>query len=108
LRRPDRLGRALDRNRRDVEPLSEAFAAFVRVWFARTPAIPENGKNSARAGAEIRYKQFVEHVAEQFSGGRRFLDDLPYEAIGDEGELAAVAECDPMEPQANEPDRARP
>ncbi|MGA3124855.1 MAG: hypothetical protein ABSF69_29260 [Polyangiaceae bacterium] len=76
LRRLDRLGRALARSQRDVELLSEAFAVFVRVWFAHTPVVPESGKKSARAGAEIRYRQFVEHVAEQFSGGRRFLDDL--------------------------------
>ena len=49
LRRLDRLGRALARNHRDVELLSEAFAVFVRVWFAHTPVIPESGKK-LRAG----------------------------------------------------------
>jgi hypothetical protein len=76
---------------------------FVRVWFAHTPVIPESGKKSARASAETRYRQFVEHVAEQFSGGRRFLDDLPHEAIGDEGELAAVADSAAMEHPKREP-----
>jgi hypothetical protein len=103
LRRLDRLGRALARNHRDVELLSEGFAVFVRVWFAHTPVIPESGKKSARASAETRYRQFVEHVAEQFSGGRRFLDDLPHEAIGDEGELAAVADSAAMEHPKREP-----
>ncbi len=99
LRRLDRLGRAVARNQRDVELLSEAFAVFVRLWFAHTPAIPEAAKGSVRASAESRYRQFVEHVAEQFSGGHRFLDDLPHEAIGDEGELAAVAESAALQPQ---------
>jgi hypothetical protein len=103
LRRLDRLGRALARNHRDVELLSEGFAVFVRVWFAHTPVIPESGKKSARASAETRYRQFVEHVAEQFSGGRRFLDDLPHEPIGDEGELAAVADSAAMEHPKREP-----
>jgi len=108
LRRLDRLGRAVARNQRDVELLSEAFAVFVRLWFAHTPAIPEAAKGSVRASAESRYRQFVEHVAEQFSGGRRFLDDLPHEAIGDEGELAAVAESSAMGHAKGESDRSRP
>ena len=91
LRRLDRLGRAVARSQRDLEFLSEAFAVFLRVWFAHTPNIPDDGKKAARANAEGRYKQFVEHVAEQFSGGRRFLDDLPYETIGDDAELTAAA-----------------
>ena len=93
LRRLDRLGRALAGNQRDVELLSEAFAVFVRLWFAHTPNIPEESKGSARASAESRYRRFAEHVAEQFSGGRRFLDDLPRESIGEDGELATVADC---------------
>jgi hypothetical protein len=91
LRRLDRLGRAAARSQRDVELLSEAFAVFMRLWFAHTPTIPEDGKSAARAIAESRYRQFVEHVAEQFSAGRRFLDDLPHESIGDGEELTALA-----------------
>jgi hypothetical protein len=53
--------------------------------------IPEDGKRAARTTAEGRYRQFVEHVAEQFSGGRRFLDDLPHEEIADNAELGVVA-----------------
>jgi hypothetical protein len=90
LRRLDRFGRALARTQRDVELSSEAFAVFVRLWFAHTPNIPQESKGSARASAESRYQRFAEHVAERFSGGRRFLDDLPHEAIGEESELAAL------------------
>ena len=89
LRRIDRLGRALARHQRDLELLSEAFGVFVRLWFAHTPNIPEEGKTSARAHAESRYRQFVQHVTEQFSGGRRFIDDLPRELIGDEAGLTS-------------------
>ena len=91
LRRLDRLGRAGARLHRDVELLSEAFAVFVRLWFAHTPTIPEHGKAAARSTAESRYRQFVEHVGEQFSGGRRFLDDLPREVVANEAELDMVA-----------------
>jgi hypothetical protein len=90
LRRLDRLGRAAARHQRDLELLSEAFGVFVRLWFAHTPNIPEDGKKSARASAEARYTQFVQHVSEQFSAGRRLLEDLPGEPLGDEGELSAA------------------
>jgi hypothetical protein len=91
LRRLDRLGRAVARSQRDLELLSEAFAVFIRLWFAHTPSLPEDGKRAARMTAESRYKQFVEHVAEQFSGGRRFLDDLPHESVANDAELDAIA-----------------
>jgi hypothetical protein len=90
LRRMDRLGRARERDHRDLEFLSEAFSVFVRLWLAHTPSMPEDAKRSARINAESRYKQFVEHVVQQFSGSRRFLDDLPQESLADEAELVAI------------------
>ncbi len=90
LRRLDRLGRAVERNHRDHELLSEAFAVYIRLWFAHTPSVPDDAKRGARISAESRYQQFVQHVVEQFSGGRRFLDDLPRESIADEKELASL------------------
>jgi hypothetical protein len=90
LRRLDRLGRALARLHRDQQLLSEAFAVFLRVWFAHTPAVVEEEKAAARATAEARYKQFVEHVAARFSRGHRFLDDLPKELIASDAELDSV------------------
>jgi len=92
LRRLDRLGRALTRSQRDLELLSEAFAVFMRLWFAHMPSIPEEEKKAARSTAESRYRQFVEHVAEQFSGGRRFLDDLPRELIANDAEIDAIVD----------------
>src|SRR5580658_3270915 len=80
-----------DRMHRDLELLSEAFSVFVRLWFAHTPSVPVDAKPVARSTAESRYKQFVEHVVQQFSGGRRFLDDLPREVAANDAELNAIA-----------------
>ena len=90
LRRLDRLGRADDRVHRDVELLSASFAVFVRLWFAHTPSLREEAKPAAREDAESRYQQFKDYVAQEFTGGRRFLDDLPREAIADDSELTAI------------------
>ena len=91
LRRIDRLGRAADRVHRDVELLSATFAVFVRLWFAHTPSLREEAKPAARQDAESRYQQFVNYVAQEFTGGHRFLDDLPREAVADDSELAKMA-----------------
>jgi hypothetical protein len=91
LRRLDRLGRAADRAHRDVELLSAAFAVFVRLWFAHTPSLRDEAKPAAREDAESRYRQFMDYVAQEFTGGRRFLDDLPRETIADDAELGSMA-----------------
>jgi hypothetical protein len=90
LRRLDRLGRAIARTHRDQELLAEAFSVFIQLWFAHTPSVADEDKAEARATAESRYKQFVEHVMGQFSGGRRFLDDLPKELVANDMELDAI------------------
>jgi predicted DNA-binding protein len=92
LRRLDRLGRGDARAHRDLELLSEAFAVWVRLWFAHTPSVSDDAKEPARRTAERRFAQFVEHVVERFTGGHRFLDDLPREVLADEVELANLAE----------------
>lgn len=109
LRRLDRLGRAIERVHRDEEFLSEAFSVFVRIWFAHTPNVPEDGRRVARASAEGRYGQFVQHVVQQFSGGRRFVDDLPQEPIANDGELDSLR-AEPENPPMGEAaqDRSRP
>jgi hypothetical protein len=91
LRRIERLYRAADRVHQDLELLSAAFAVFVQLWFAHTPSLREEVKPAAREDAESRYQQFKDYVTQEFAGGRRFLDDLPREAIADEAELAAMA-----------------
>ena len=42
--------------------------------------------------AESRYRQFVEHVSEEFSGGRRFLDDLSREVVANDADLDAIVD----------------
>jgi hypothetical protein len=91
LRQLQRLGRFAERIERDLGILSHAFGVFTRLWLAHTPSIPADAKPSARVEAESRYKQFVEYVAEQVSGGGRFIDDLPRESIANEAELEAIA-----------------
>jgi hypothetical protein len=59
-------GARLERTQRDLELLSEAFAVWVKLWFAHTPTIPDEGKPAARMTAENRYRLFVEHLTEQF------------------------------------------
>ena len=86
-----RLRRACDRTQRDLEIHMEAFAIYVKLWFAHTPCLPDKAKDSARRTAESRFAQFQEYLVEQFQGGRRFVDNLPREVIGDEAELSRMA-----------------
>ncbi len=98
LRRLDRLGRAWNRTQRDLEIHMEAFAIYVKLWFAHTPNVPDDGKDYARRTAESRFAQFQEYVVEQVQGGRRFVDDLPREVIADEAELSRMARGAPAAP----------
>ena len=91
LRRIERLYRAADRVHEDVELLSAAFAVFVQLWFAHTPSLHEEVRPAAREDAESRYQQFKDYVTQEFAGGRRFLNDLPREALADDAELATIA-----------------
>jgi hypothetical protein len=91
LQRLNRLGRAWERTQRDLEIHMEAFAIYVKLWFAHTPHIPDNAKDSARREAESRFAQFQEYLVEQVQSGSRFVDDLPREVIADEAELSKMA-----------------
>jgi hypothetical protein len=90
MRRIDRLGRALERTQQTLEVLSVAFSAFVRLWLAYAPQLPEERLHAARAKAEEAYGKFLEHVSAQLSEGRRFIDDLPKETIADDTELDEI------------------
>ena len=94
-----RLRRACDHTRSaTIEIQMEAFAVYVKLWFAYGPRIPDNALDSAREEAESRFALFQEHVIEQFQGGRRFVDDLPREVIADEAELSRMANEAPATP----------
>lgn len=77
MRRLDRLGRALARLQRDQEIALETFGCWIHVWFAHTPALPDEAKRVAATHAKARFDKFVEHVSARLSNGRRFIDDLP-------------------------------
>jgi hypothetical protein len=63
----------------------------MELWFAHTPNVAEDARPFAKASAEARHREFLQHVTEQYSGGRRFIDDLPQEIIGDSSELMGLA-----------------
>ena len=85
LRRFDRMERALARDHRDLELLSEAFGRYMRMWLAtQAPSMAEGGMAATRGAAEARYKQFAQYLGAHFSQGHRFIHDLPVEALSGE------------------------
>jgi hypothetical protein len=87
LRRFDRMERAMARDHRHLELLSEAFARYMRLWFtAHKPNMAEAGKGDARSPGEAQYSGFAQHVGAMFKQGHRFVDDLPIEASEQEDE----------------------
>jgi hypothetical protein len=91
LRRLDRLGRDNARADCDRGLFMEAFGVFVRLWLAYTPKLDEGAKEFARRTSETRFSQFMEHVVQRYTGGPRFLDDLPREVFADDAELSGLA-----------------
>ena len=91
MARLDRLGRAHERSQRDQMLHAEAFVAYVNMWFANTPTLPEgDARDKALAAAEQRLKKFLAYVAQQISRGG-YLAQMPQERIADDKELSAVA-----------------
>jgi len=76
MHRLDRLERQYARARRDVNVLAEAFAAFVQVWYAYTPELPEEARARVRRSVARRFAQYVQAVTERLGRGKPFLDDL--------------------------------
>jgi hypothetical protein len=85
--------------------LAEAFAVYVRLWFAHTPQVADDAKDFARRTSEGRYAKFLDHVVDRFTEGHRFVDDLPREEIADEAELASMTEQDRSPVQAADTSR---
>jgi hypothetical protein len=70
---------------------AEAFVAYVNMWFANTPTLPEgDARDKALAAAEQRLKKFLAYVAQRISRGG-YLAQMPQERIADDKELSAVA-----------------
>jgi predicted DNA-binding protein len=85
LRRFDRVERALARDHRDLELLSEAFGRYLRLWFqAQAPNPNDAGRPLARSAAATQYAQFAQHLGAGFAHGHRFVDDLPAETFAGE------------------------
>jgi hypothetical protein len=80
-RRLNDIKNAIARHHRDDEFHAEAFAVFVQVWYAHMPKIPEDRKAAARLLGKTQFKDFAEHVAQQFAEGDRFLDMRPADAM---------------------------
>lgn len=76
MRRLDRIERQYVQTRRDLHILSEAFAAFVQLWYAYTPELPEEARARARRSSARRYEHFLQLVSERLGRGQPFLDDL--------------------------------
>lgn len=86
-RRLDRQQRTVGKIGRDLEVLQEAFAIFVRLWFAHTPRVGEQERESAQVYAAQRYEQFCDFVGKQLSQGHKFVDDIAEDIPEPEGSL---------------------
>lgn len=76
LRKLHRIDRELVRSKRDTDLFSEAFAVFVKLWFAHTPRLAEAEKDAAEMSALQRFEEFAEHVAERLSSGGSLAAEL--------------------------------
>jgi predicted transcriptional regulator len=90
MARLDRLGRAHERSQRDQMLHAEAFIAYVNMWYANTPTLPEGAaRDKAIASADERLKRFLAYVAQQVARGG-YLEQMPRERIADDKELSAT------------------
>jgi hypothetical protein len=96
MARLDRLGRAQERAHRDQQLHAEAFASYVRMWFAQTPPLPPDARKAALKDAEARFGQFLQYVAQQVSRGNGFFDQFPRERVADDEDLARAAATEPL------------
>jgi hypothetical protein len=64
---------------------------FLRIWFAHTLPLPKEARHAASQSGEQRYRLLLERVGEQFTEGKRFIDDLPPLARELEREAARAA-----------------
>ena|SRR5579884_1511709 len=88
LGRFDRLDKALARDHRDLELLSEAFGRYLRLWCGswRTRRARSRQARPPHAVPPKRSTAASQHIGEQFAQGHRFVDDLPVEALAEKGD----------------------
>ncbi len=75
-RRLDRVSRQLDRGERDITVLLETLALLVRNWLTLTPAVPEAGREAAKARGDARYQAFVTALGRRLAKDRRFIAEV--------------------------------
>jgi len=76
LMRLDRIGRRVERTHRDLELFMEAFGIWVKIWFAYVPRIDGDDREIMARQAESRFAEFVDEVAQDYSSGHHFVEDL--------------------------------
>jgi len=76
MTRLDRIGRRIERTHRDLEVFMEAFAVWVKIWFAYMPRIDGDNREIAARQAESRFAEFVELVVQRIAAGEGLFDDL--------------------------------
>lgn len=76
IRRLDRLGRAVGRQQRDLEVLSEAFALFVRFWAAYLPDLSEVDMEAAKRRGVRYYEGFLGHLSERLASSSRLVKSV--------------------------------
>lgn len=78
-RRLDRLGRQLDRIEWALDLSNEAFAMFVRSWFANSPQLPDTALRAAQASSKKRWAAFIDALSRRMELGPKLQDELSRE-----------------------------
>jgi hypothetical protein len=81
MRRLDAIGRRLERTDRDIQMVAETIGAFVHIWYAYTPELPDDAKLGAQRQGNRRFDAFVHSVSLRLGKGQPFLDDLAKDAL---------------------------
>ena len=79
LKRLDQLDRKIEQLNTNLAILSEAFAIFIKTYFARLPAIPKEQSEAALARANNLFSQFLQQVYDASLAGNSLFNDLPKE-----------------------------
>ena len=91
LKRLDRQDRAAAAHHRDHTVLMEAFAAFVRTWFAFQPPMADADKPASERLSARRFEQFIDFICRQLAGGGGFGTDVAKGLSGAVDSGSAVA-----------------